>query len=161
MPGTEPYLTFDEFKAISVVPASYIDEIETVTAGWVAKRILMLSAYIDSRLSKRYDAPFKAPYPFAVQDWVAKIVSLDVWMRRGVQPNDEEFAEYKAQAAQSYDELKEAANSEIGLFDLPLRADTSSTGIVKGAPLVSSEMSPYAWADEQARIGRQEDQGIR
>lgn len=161
MAGTTAYLTLAEFLQMSVVPAAFINEIEQRTPGWVDQRLLMASAYIDTRLSKRYDAPFKAPYPLAAQDWVSKWVSLDVWLRRGVQPNDEQFGEYKAQAVQAYDEVKEAANSELGLFDLPLRSDTNGSGISKGAPLGYSEQSPYVWADEQARIGREEDQGIR
>lgn len=161
MPGTTPYLTLSDFKQISVVPAQFIDEIELRTPGWVEQRIRMISAYIDTRLSKRYATPFQDPCPFAVRDWIAKIVSMDCWLRRGVEPTDTEISEYKAQQQQAYDELKEAANSDTGLFDLPLRSDVDGTGISRGAPLATSQQSPYAWTTEQARIGRQEDQGTR
>ncbi len=161
MAGTTAYLTLAEFIQISVVPAQFIQEIEARTPGWVDQRLLMVSAFIDTRLAKRYAAPFESPYPLAVRDWVSKIVSVDVWLRRGVEPTDEEFAEFKLQSAQSYLDIKEAANSEIGLFDLPLRSDTNDSGIVRGAPMVTSQQSPYAWADEQERVGRQEDQGTR
>ena len=46
-------------------------------------------------------------------------------------------------------EVTEAADSEEGKFDLPLRQDTTATGVSKGGPLGYSEVSPYTWTDRQ------------
>jgi hypothetical protein len=53
--------------------------------------------------------------------------------------------------------LKEAADAKDGLIDLPLRADTTASGISRGGPLAYTETSPYAWTDVQAETGRSED----
>jgi hypothetical protein len=161
MPGTTPYLTCEQFADISVVPAEFIREIEDRTPGWVDNRLRMISAFVDTRLAKRYDAPFKAPYPLAVIDWINKIVSFDVWLRRGVEPTDAEISEYKVQCVAAYAEIKEAADAIDGLFDLPLRADTDAGGVTRGFVRSSSQQSPYVWADEQRELGRQQDQGNR
>jgi len=159
--GTVAYLDLTEFKLVSVVPASFIDEVELRTPGWVDRRLLMASSFIDARLCKRYDAPFKLPYPLAVVEWCQRIVSVDVWLRRGVSATDQEFQEYKLQAVQAFADIREAADSAEGLFELPLRADTDDGAVARGFPRVHSEYSPYVWADEQAQLGRSEDQGLR
>ena len=47
-------------------------------------------------------------------------------------------------------ELKEAADAEKGLFELPLRAtDTTGSAINAGGPMGYSEQSPYTWTDRQ------------
>jgi len=53
-------------------------------------------------------------------------------------------------------ELKEAADSKDGLFDLPLRADTTATGVSKGGPRGYSEASPYTNLDRQRARRRNE-----
>lgn len=161
MAGTQPYLSLITFKAISVMPASFIDEIEARTPGWIDQRCLHGSAWLDSRLSKRYDAPFANPYPYAVCDWLAKIVTFEAWLKRGVAATDEEIAEYKAMCTTAFAEVREAADSETGLFELPLRATVDANGVRRGFVFVSSQQSPYVWADYQRDIGRQEDQGLR
>jgi hypothetical protein len=84
-------------------------------------------------------------------------VTIRAWMKRGFDPNDLATEEYKADAAAAMEEIKEAANADTGLFELPLRADTTASGISKGGPLGYTEASPYVWTDEQARAGRDED----
>lgn len=151
------YLTLAQFKQLSVMPAPFVDAIEAAAPGWLASQLGYWSDWIDARLRKRYAAPFSAPYPGAVTGWLARIVTVRAWLRRGVDAQDEQFAEVKADAAAAMDEIKEAADSEVGLFDLPLRADTTETGIAKAFPCVYSEQSPYVFTDGQARVGRAED----
>lgn len=159
MAGTVPYMALAEFKAASVMPADFIDEIELRTPGWIDGRLKFGSAWLDTRLAKRYDAPFRSPYPFAVQDWLAKIVTFECWLKRGVAASDEQIAEYKQQAASAFAEVREAADSKDGLFELPLRSNVDANGVTRGWPRVYSEQSPYAWADLQRDIGRNEDYG--
>lgn len=155
------YLTVDQFKNLSVMPAEYIDALEQVAPGWVQSQLEYWSAWINSRLRKRYDAPFAEPYPEAVTGWLARIVTVRCWLRRGVDPQDEQFREVKDDATAAQAEIQEAADAVEGLFDLPLRANTTASGISKGFPRGYSEQSPYVWTDEQGRVGRDEDRAGR
>lgn len=158
------YLVLATFKLTTDMPSQFVDEIEAREPGWVDKALEMGSAYIDSRLAKRYgNAPppspliFAAPYPVAVVRWLTDLVTMRCWRKRGVVATDEQIIDYRAAADAAMRELTEAANSDTGLFDLPLRADTSASGIAKGFPRSYSEQSPYVWYDVQADIGREED----
>ncbi len=154
---TTPYLTLDEFKALSLMPSSDLDSLEEVSPGWIDSQIEYWSAQIDSRLRKRYAAPFSSPYPLAVQGWLTRIVTVRCYLKLGVRPSDEQFAEIKADADTATAEIREAAEAVAGLFDLPLREDTTATGIAKGGTAVYSETSPYSWTDVQADAARSED----
>lgn len=152
-----PYLTKATFKSLTVMPAVYVDAIDTATPGWVDAQLEYWSAWMDSKLRKRYDAPFAAPYPLAVTGWLARLVTLRAYLKRGVNAADEQFQEIKADAQAAQDEITEAANSETGLFDLPLRHDTTASGISKGGPRGYAEQSPYVFMDRQGRSGHDED----
>lgn len=151
------YLNLADFKLTTDMPSAFVDEIEVQEAGWVDKALDMGSAYIDSRLAKRYDAPFIAPFPIAVIRWLTDLVTLRCWRKRGVVATDEQMIDYRAAAETAQRELTEAANSDTGLFDLPLRANTDTSGINRGFPRSYSEQSPYVWYDIQADIGHDED----
>lgn len=114
------------------------------------------SAYIDSRLAKRYAVPFAAPYPEAVRQWCCDLVVERLLARRGGNP-DSDLLEAATRAAElARTELREASDSETGLFDLPLRQATpaAESGIAKGGPYVYSEASPYEWIDVQTEAIR-------
>ncbi len=151
------YLDKAAFAILTVMPAESVDAIEVVAPGWIDAQLEYWSKQIDSRLSKRYATPFAAPYPEAVTGWLARIVTVRCFLKRGVDPSDMQFDEYKADAAAAMEEIKEAADSNEGLFDLPLRADTTASGISRGGPFGYSEASPYVWTDGQAETGRNED----
>lgn len=159
------YLTLEEFKVLSVIPRDRVDEIEAVEPGFTEAQLNYWSTWIDSRLRKRYAAPFKdGAVPAAVKGWLARIVTVRVMLRRGVDPNDEQFAEIKRDDADAREEIKEAADAELGLFDLPTLVDPSGTGasaITAGTPYAYSEQSPYVGADEAARLGHMQDQARR
>lgn len=152
-----PYLDIDGFRDLTTMPSAAVDELEIVAPGFLEKQLEAWSAWLDSRLSKRYAAPFSAPYPIAVRMWLARIVTPRAFQRRGVDATDEQYIDIRDDAKAAEAEVLEAANSETGLFDLPLRADTSASGISKGGPFVYSEQSPYVGFDEQRRTGRNED----
>ena len=86
-------------------------------------------------------------------------MTLDA-LKRGMSQTDDAFAEFKNRHDQAYDEIKEAANSDTGLFDLSRTVDgAQSSAIEYGGSHCYSEQSPYAGLDRQARIGRGEDRG--
>jgi len=149
------YLTLTEFRAITTMPGAYVDEVETLAPGYTDSRLAAQSALIDARLRKRYAVPFLLPAPVAVQEWLARLVTLDVWQRRGYDPSDAQFMLYREQAQDADAALKEAADAETGLYDLPLSSGASA--IVKGTPRSYSEHSPYAFTDVQGAAGRADD----
>jgi len=151
------YLTLAEFRALSLMPGGDIDALELVAAGWILGQLTAGSAAIDARLSKRYEAPFAAPYPVAVTDWLARLVTVRAYLKRGVDANDSQFAEIKADEVAARAEIKEAADAKDGLYELPLRSDTTSGGAVRGLPLVYTEAGPYSWMDVQVDAARDED----
>lgn len=143
------YLTRSEFRALTVMPGSDVDDLESAAPGWIDAQALSLSAMIDGRLRKRYAVPFPAPYPEIVKSWLQRLLTLRCYLRRGVNAQDAQFRVIQEDADAAGKELAEAANAETGLWDLPLRANESGTGISKGAPLAYSEASPFRWQDEQ------------
>jgi hypothetical protein len=151
------YLTQAQFQLYTLVPAEFVARIDTQYPGFIEAQLELGSAFIDARLRKRYDAPFKAPYALVLQGWLARLVTMSVWLRRGFSPTDEDAKTYQEQYTQTLDELKEAADSENGYLDLPLRADTRQTGIINAAPHVYSEAGPYVWMTLQRKRGREED----
>lgn len=153
-----PYLTLDAYKNDSVLDTNRIDALETRHPGWVARQLETMSRWMDARLSKRYAVPFnEADPPAIVQAWLARLVDVRAMLRMGVDQTDEQFQEIRDEAAEVRRQLEEAANSDTGLFELPLRASTSASGVSRGGPLVYSEASPYVHLDSQESSGRRED----
>lgn len=151
------YLDVAGFKSHSVMPDPFVDDLEARYPGWLANQLSIASTWIDARLAKRYAVPFAAPYPLAVRMWLAQLVTPRAYHKRGIDALDQQIVDIKDDEKTAKDEIAEAANSETGLFDLPLRDDTSESGIVRGGPFGYSEQSPYVWMDEQERVGRGED----
>lgn len=156
------YLDFDGFRNLSTIPSGFVDDVEKVSPGWIEGQLEYWARWIDSRLRKRYASPFAAfnatpPTPASVQGWLARIVTVRVWIKRGVDPNDLQFAAVQEDATAAQAEVLEAANSETGWFDLPLKGDEDGSAISRGNPRVYSEASPYVWTDVQSQAGKSED----
>ena len=153
------YLTIDQFKSLALCPASYVDDVETLEPGWTDAQLAFWSSMLDSRLAKRYATPFAPDSPpVIVQGWLARLVALRIYLKRGVDPEDAQVASIEADAVAAQAEIKEAADSKEGLFELPLRADApGANGVTRGTPQSYSEQSPYTWMDIQECEGRQED----
>ena len=155
------YLTTAEFKTRTIADGTLVDAIEDVDAGWTLIQLEEASAWIDSRLRKRYAAPFSTPYPVQVLSWLTRLVTVRCYLKRGVDATDEQFLSVQQDAADAKAEILDASNGDAGLFDLPLRSDTTATGISKGGPFGYSEQSPYVWASMQRSTGRSEDSNGR
>lgn len=146
-----------------MIPGNYADEVQAAAPGWLQKQLDSWARWIDSRLRKRYAAPFHAfdgdpdSTPPQVQNWLARIVTLKVMIKRGVDPNDRTFDAIREDYVNAVDEVTEAANGDDGLFDIPLRDSEDPTAVSKGGPLASYEASPYVSSDQEAYYGHAED----
>jgi hypothetical protein len=143
------YLDLMGFKAISTMPDEYVDEVEVRYPGWIANQLDYWSRWIDTLLRKRYAAPFVAPYPVTILNWLERIVVAQVHLKRGVNANDEQVATIIEDSKSARAEVLAAANPENALAELPTIAGASTTGVTKGAPLGYSEISPYTWTQRQ------------
>ena len=153
-----PYLDLTGLKSLSLMPSGDLDNIETVQPGWIASQLVFWSRWMDARLSKRYAVPFAAPYPEAVTGWLARLVTIRCALKRGIDPLDVQFTVLKTDAETAQAEILEAANSETGLYELPLLATSSASGVSKGGPYAYTETSPYVGRSVQQQAGTLEDQ---
>jgi hypothetical protein len=151
------YLDVAGFKALSLIADERVDELVARYPDFMPAKLEEGTAWIDGRLRKRYAAPFAQPYPVVVKSWLAKLVQLEAQIKLGVDPNDEQFVKMSEFYDNAQKEITEAAEAEKGLFDLPLRADTTSSGISRGGTRAYSEQSPYVAFDQQRSVGRNED----
>lgn len=157
-----PPLDLDGFMARTVMPSVdvlAIEDAETGTPGWIASRIAVATSWIESKLRKRYAVPFDAPVPEVFYGWVVAIVTPEAYRRRGWDPGEAQSAQIEQDRKDAREQVQEAADSETGLYDLPLRADLTTTGITLGGPFSYSEQSPYSWMDLQVETGREDDNG--
>lgn len=149
------YLTLAEFELLSVF--ANVADLEADVPGWIEAQLEAVSADIDARLRKRYEVPFANPAPHTVRRWLSRIVTRECYLRRGIDPSDPQWVSIEAGATKAEEEIKEAADAENGLFDLPLVATSSSSGVSKPGVISYIETSPYVWRDRQVREGREDD----
>lgn len=144
-----PYLDVATFRARSLMPSEDVDDLEERSPGFVAARIAYHEGRINARLAKRYAVPFGAPVPEIVLGWLTDLVQLDCYLRRGFNPTSQQDGLIESSAQRAHDDIKEAADSATGLYDLPTRQDVADTAIARGGPFAYSEASPYEWTDRQ------------
>jgi hypothetical protein len=160
-------IDLDEFAALTLAPAAYVygDFIDPTGAftdpvkvarrnahqTFIRSRLVTETSKLYTRLGKRYTVPFTAPYPEVVRGWIADLVTPMVYRRKGIDSSDEQITSADALAEKADGEIKEAADSQEGLFDLPLRQDSTESGLspVVGGPLSYSEPDAYTWTDVQ------------
>jgi hypothetical protein len=148
------YLTPEQFKTRADMPRSHVEDVEIREPGYLLRKLEAKSEWLNTRLRKRYAAPFQEPYPIAVLDWLTRIVTPLVYRKRGIDATDKQYEEYVKDAEIAEKEVLEAADAQNGLFDLPLRADTTATGVDRGGPFGYSEASPYTYMDRQSEAVR-------
>ena len=102
-----------------------------------------------------YIAP--TPVPEIALGWLVSMVDVDIWDRRGVNAQDPTIVRYVDKVTKADAQIAQAANSDIGLFELPFNDSIASSAINHGGPLSYSEASPFVGADRQEFEGRQED----
>lgn len=152
------YLDLDAFKLRTIMPSGYIDAIERVEPGWTVQQLESWSLSIDARLRKRYSVPFaEDATPETVKQWLTQIVTKRAWLKHGVDPQDPQWPTVENDYDTALAELKEAADGNEGLLDLPLLDTADTSAVTKQATRGYSEHSPYVGFDQQAAIGRGED----
>jgi len=161
-----PYLTFDELKEASAFSPSDWDELNTRRPNTFARwEKTLRSRKIDDKLRRRYAVPFgvvppaeepnPSLVPEAAKDWlVAYLDDRLLRSRRNAGSEDLNDVDISNEAQEATTEIENAANPEQpGHPELPLRSDlASSSGIVKGGPLVASNTTIYGFYDEQAAL---------
>jgi len=154
------YMSVADFRLRTVMPQGDVDLLEIQEPDFLQTMLNEQSAYLDARLRKRYQVPFTvAPIPVIVFAWLTALVTPLAYAKRGWNPTAEQDRASILDAVDTAkEEIKEAANSVDGLFDLPLViAGMASSAITSGGPLGSSSASPYQWTDRQYSRGSFED----
>lgn len=148
-----PYLTFETWKARSRLSSADCDDIYAREPTKVTTFLADTTEWINGRLRKRYNEAL-LPTHATILRWCRDIVDLEVFILRGGNPSSMQDSLYKEHHDTAKSEIKEAADAQNGLFDLPLKQDVTSTGVALGGPLGYSEASSYTWTDVQAEAVR-------
>ena len=152
------YTDIDHVGLVGAVLPAEIARVESAFPSFVAQNAESVSRLIDSLLVKRYAVPFVEPVPETVRFHCAQLVAQRIWRRHGDSPTNQAKTDAVndfAKDALAY--FREAADAQNGFVELPRREDQDGSAVTKGGPFVSSQQSPYAWQDDQADAGRQED----
>lgn len=106
-----------------------------------------------------YAAP--VPVPEVILNWITAIVTPEAYRKRGVDAADAQFVSFEKDRDRAIAELAEAADGNLGKFDLPVNdganGQDAGSNHSTGSPLTYSETSPYAWTDAQVCAARGED----
>jgi hypothetical protein len=150
------YLTLAQYRAITTVDGSVVDLCGT--KGKSVQRWLDLSsAHIRSRLVKRYAIDWSEvenqPVPDKIIQWLVLLVDIPVCKCTGATPEGRVDDWIREDETRVNDELKEAADAENGLFELPLR-ETGASAVHIGVPYVVAYQMPWDYQDRLARERR-------
>lgn len=154
------YLDVAAFRNRTIMPKEQIDRLEELQPGWLAAQLESSSRWADMWLAKRYSVPFAAPYPEAVQSWVARMVTRRAYAAYGFPASDEQLALVTSDADKAEEEVKQAADGQLGLIDLA-PSDQSAAKVMYGGTRVYSESSPYVSKDVQRATAWREDTNRR
>lgn len=152
-------LTLAAWKTRTIMPQADVDSLDALEPGYIQACLDDWWDEIQARLRKRYDvAAMAVAPPRAVLRWLTKLVTKDVYDKRGYNPSEaSDQAAIIGAAEKAEASIQEAANSQTGLYDLPLLSTSTTSGVSVGGPLAYTETSPYVWTDRQACRGRDED----
>ena len=152
------YLDVDGFKLRTVMPPEDVDFLEDTFPGYLDARLEVGSALLNARLIKRYAVPFDPlSAPEIVKGWLAALVTPRAYQKRGWNPSDVQSAQILEDMKEALEQIKEAADSEVGLFELPMKEGDAAGGVTKASPLGYTETSPYRWTDRQVEDGSSDD----
>jgi hypothetical protein len=145
------YLTLVQYRAITTLDGSIVDLCGTKGKN-VQRWLDLASAHIRSRLVKRYAIDWSEvanqPVPDKIIEWLILLVDIPVCKCTGAIPEGRVDDWIREDEKRVNDELKEAADSENGLFELPLR-EPGVSAVNKGGPLVTSNTTIYGFFDAQ------------
>jgi len=142
------------------MPPESVQELEARRPGFLLAQIQRHWNRIQAILRKRYDvSAMAADPPETVIGWLVDLVTKEAYDARGYDPSGKsDEAAILKRWEEAKLEIKEAADSEKGLFELPLLASIEDAdGVTKGFALGTSEQSPYVWADKQREAATAED----
>jgi hypothetical protein len=143
------YLALAAYKSITTIPGSLVDACAAKGKD-VGRWLEIKSAHIRARLVKRYAVDFTDPGPVPEQiiAWLVALVDIEVWKCVGGNPEGREDGWYDKDRERVEAELKEAADAEGGLFELPLRSTdpVGDSAVNKGGPFVEDYLTAWdAW----------------
>lgn len=150
------YLDLSEFRNRTIMPKEQIDRLEEMQPGWLDSQFESSSRWADMFLGKRYRVPFAAPYPEAVKSWVARMVTRRAYGAHGFPATDQQLELVTSDADKAEEEIRQAADGQLGLIDLA-PSDQSASPVLYGGTRVYSESSPYVGKDVQRANARRED----
>lgn len=119
---------------------------------FIEAQCAIFESKLHDQLRNRYAVPFLTPNATA-KGWVAAQVAFEVLRKRGVDPTDVMYGEYRDAAALARAEISAAADSDIGLFELPTLV--SVTPVARGFRGIS-DADPAAWKRRQGARARDE-----
>ena len=151
------FLTWQEFRSRTSMPTADVDIVMAQDPTFLPEKLEDVTDEINTMMRKRYSVPFSLPYPRILQRWLCAIVTPEVYEKRGWNPSDQQSQIILQRAEDARKQMKEAADSETGLYELPLRADTGASGVTRGGPFGYSEASPYVCMDVQRNAADDED----
>jgi hypothetical protein len=174
VPLSGSYLDHDEFAArcgdaqrrlvlgLFIDPTGQFTDPDKITRrdnwlSFVDATLVEVTDDIHSRLRKRYAVPFASSVPTVILRWFRDLVIPRLYEARGWDASDGQAQSILDREERANDQIKEAADSKDGLYDLPLNAGTATSGISQGGPLAYAEASPYTWPDLQRDAAREED----
>jgi hypothetical protein len=142
------YLTLADYRSITTLDGSVVDLCSA--KGKDVQRWLDLgSAHIRARLVKRYAVDFTdpGPTPDKIIEWLVLLVDIPVCKSAGATPEGRVDDWAREDEKRVNDELKEAADAENGLFELPLKNTdpTGASAINKGGPFVKTFLTPHTF----------------
>lgn len=142
-----------DFRNRTQMPDEDVDALWVSRPGFLEAKIAGARANIYGRLRKRYVTPMN-PEPEIVVTWIARFVTPDAYVARGYNPQDSTMTQLIDDRKLALEEVKEAADADAGLYDLPLLDSADPTAITKAGPLSYSEPSPYDHLDVQSEALR-------
>jgi phage gp36-like protein len=144
------YLTAQEYAQLTIMPLSGVDELQTRYPGWLDAMLTSYSGMIDARLAKRYVTPFAVPVIAPIKLLLTRLVDPIAYTKRGVDTSDAQQDRLDALYKQAEVDLAEMADSEVGKYDLPLRADLPNVSGLKQPQVLSrSDNTAYDWPRRQ------------
>lgn len=146
------YATLQQIRRLGVMRPSDIDRIEAQEPGITMERAATVESLLNSKLQKRYRAPFDtvAP-PLSLTKYVAVTTTYELLMDvRGLNPSSDQkdAAEKALERVEAW--LTNAVDGEKGDAELrALESGLGSAAVNAGGPIGYSEPDPYSWQYKQ------------